>query len=181
MLRYFAVLAILAFGLNSTFGQILHGSLTGSVRDASGAAMPGVRTVLKNSATGQNRETSTDESGAYAFSTLLPGIYEVTLSKEGFKTQRESGLNVVINNVKRADAVLQVGAVGESVTVEASAATLQTDRAEVRSEVTSKELLNVPVPPGRNYQGLFVTIPGFSPPRTRTRCRPTLRGRCSSM
>jgi hypothetical protein len=165
MLRYFAVLVILAFGLNSTFGQILHGSLTGSVRDASGAAMPGVRTVLKNSATGQSREISTDESGSYSFSTLLPGLYEVTLSKEGFKTQRESGLNVVINNVTRADAVLQVGAVGESVTVEASVATLQTDRAEVRAEVTSKELLNVPVPPGRNYQGLFVTIPGFSPPR----------------
>ena len=76
MLRYFAVVVMLAFGVNSAFGQILHGSLTGSVRDASGAAMPGVRTVLKNSATGQSREISTDASGAYSFSTLLKYVLD---------------------------------------------------------------------------------------------------------
>jgi len=147
------------------YAQILHGSLTGNVRDQSGASIPGVRVVLLNSETGQTRDTITNENGAYGFATLLPGTYEITLTKEGFKVQKEQRLNVAINTVTRADTALQVGAVGESVTIEASAATLQTDRAEVRAEVTSRELLNVPVPPGRNYQGLFVTIPGFSPPR----------------
>jgi len=164
MRLYFSLMCLLAF---ASFGhaQILHGSLTGNVRDASGAAVPGVRVVLQNSETGQTRDTTTNESGTYNFATLLPGSYDLTLTKDGFKVQKEQGLNIVINNVTRADVALQIGAVGESVTIEASAATLQTDRAEVRAEVTSKELLNVPVPPGRNYQGLFVTIPGFSPPR----------------
>jgi hypothetical protein len=149
----------------SYYSQILHGSLTGIVRDSSGASIPGVSVLLKNSETGQTRASTTDETGTFSFATLLPGSYEITLTKAGFKVQTEQGLNVAINTVTRADATLQVGAVGESVTIEASVATLQTDRAEVRAEVTSKELLNVPVPPGRNYQGLFVTIPGFSPPR----------------
>lgn len=165
MRRLFLVLLCLMALASLGYAQILHGSITGNVRDPSGAAIPGVRVVLQNSETGQTRETATNESGTYNFSTLLPGTYEVTLTKEGFKLQKEQGLNVAINTVTRADAAMQVGAVGESVTIEASAATLQTDRAEVRAEVTTKELLNVPVPPGRNYQGLFVTIPGFSPPR----------------
>jgi len=95
----------------------------------------------------------------------LPGTYDLTLSREGFKTQTEQGVVVVVNNVARRDSMLQVGQVSDSVTVEASAATLQTDRAEIRAEVTTKELLNVPTPPGRNYQNLFITVPGFSPPR----------------
>ena len=165
-MRRLSIAFLLLFALASiSYAQILHGSLVGNVRDQSGASVPGVRVALRNSETGQTRDTTTNETGAYSFSTLLPGSYDITLTKDGFKVQKEQGLNVAINTVTRADAALQVGAVGESVTIEASAATLQTDRAEVRAEVTSKELLNVPVPPGRNYQGLFVTIPGFSPPR----------------
>jgi TonB dependent receptor len=59
---------------------------------------------------------------------------------------------------------LQIGALAETVNVEASAQLLQTDRAEVRAELNSKELTDLPVPVGRNYQNLFKTIPGFTPP-----------------
>ncbi len=160
----FALVCALASTV-SAHAQILYGSLVGSVHDSSGFAMPSVKLVLKNTETGQTREGQSNASGAFSFPTLLPGPYELTLSREGFKTQREQGIVIVVNNVARLDAVLQVGQLTESVTIEASAATLQTDRAEVRAEVTSRELLNVPTPPGRNYQNLFVTIPGFSPPR----------------
>jgi hypothetical protein len=157
--------ALLHFGSAPSFAQILYGSLVGNVKDSTGAAMPGVKLALRNTDTGQARETFSDANGGYSFPTLLPGNYELTLSKEGFKTQREQGIVVVVNNVARRDASLQVGAVSDSVTIEASVATLQTDRAEIRAEVTSRELLNVPTPPGRNYQNLFITVPGFSPPR----------------
>ncbi len=158
------LLSILIWAVRSD-AQILHGSLVGNVRDASGAVMPGAQLLLKNSDTGQVREGTSDANGSFSFATLLPGTYELTLSKMGFKTQREQGIVIVVNNVARRDASMQVGQVSDSVTVEATAATLQTDRAEIRAEVTTKELLNVPTPPGRNYQNLFVTIPGFSPPR----------------
>jgi hypothetical protein len=167
--RYLAAFAAAVFSLVfspvAVNAQILYGSIVGSARDASGAAVPRAGVTLLNLQTGQSRATETNETGGYAFNTLQPGSYEITFTKEGFRAQRESGVTVTINTVTRVDVALQIGAVSESVTVEASAATLQTDRAEVRAEVTSKELLNVPVPAGRNYQNLFVTIPGFSPPR----------------
>jgi hypothetical protein len=68
---------------------------------------------------------------------------------------------VSANNTVRADVTLHVGAVAESVTVSGAAALLQTDRAEVRAEVTTEQFDNLPMSIGRNYQTLFVTLPGF--------------------
>ena len=80
---------------------------------------------------------------------------------------KRTGVTVSINTVSRIDLVMEVGAVTETVNVSASAAMLQTDRAEVRAEITTKTLSNLPVPPGRNYQGLFILLPGFTPPENR--------------
>jgi hypothetical protein len=89
------------------------------------------------------------------------------VTKTGFRPVKRSGVNVSINNITRIDAVLEVGGIAETVDVSASATVLQTDRAEVRAEITTRTLSNLPVPPGRNYQGLFVLIPGFTPPENR--------------
>src|SRR5439155_5435454 len=64
----------------------------------------------------------------------------------------------------RVDATLAVGGVSESVSVTSESAALQTDRAEVRSEVTATQLANLPTPLGRSYENLLVTVPGLSPP-----------------
>jgi hypothetical protein len=149
----------------SASAQILYGSLVGNVKDATQAAIAGARVTAANTQTAQSRSTVTSGDGTYSFPTLLPGSYDVTVEKEGFRVQRRQAVSVTINTVSRADMQLEIGAVTESVTVAADAALLQTDRSEVRAEVTSRQLENLPVPAGRNYQGLFVTIPGFSPPR----------------
>jgi hypothetical protein len=74
-------------------------------------------------------------------------------------------LLVTINSVSRVDVSLKVGEITESVNVSAEAAALQTDRSEVRSEISGKEMVNLPVPLGRNYQQLFRTLAGFAPPQ----------------
>ena len=165
MQKSMMVVLCLCLSAASLHAQVLYGSLVGNVRDASQAAVPAAQVTATNAQTGQSRSSLTGEDGTYSFPTMLPGSYDVTIAKEGFRSQRRQGITVTINNVTRADIELEVGTVSESVTVEAGIVSLQTDRAEVRAEVTAKELQNVPVPPGRNYQGLFVTIPGFSPPR----------------
>jgi hypothetical protein len=66
----------------------------------------------------------------------------------------------------RIDASLIIGAARESVEVTGRTALLQTEGAEVRSEFTAKSLSNLPLPPGRNYELLFIAIPGFTPPAT---------------
>ncbi len=69
-----------------------------------------------------------------------------------------------LNNVTRVDAALQVGQLSENVTVSAESPMLQTDRAEVRSELKARELVNLPVSLNRNYQYMFRVLPGFTPP-----------------
>jgi hypothetical protein len=144
--------------------QVLYGSIVGNVHDQSDAPVPGAAVSIVSRETGQSRQTTTGDAGAYAFSTIPTGSYEVKVVKEGFTSITQRDVMVTINNVTRIDLHLQVGAVTESVIVTAQAAALQTDRPEVRSEVTSKTLESLPVPPGRNYQQVFRTLPGFAPP-----------------
>ncbi len=145
--------------------QILYGSVVGNVKDPSDAPVPGAVVSVVSRATNLGRETTTNEVGAYSLPTLPPGGYDVKVVKEGFQTFKRTGVEVAVDAVTRVDVGLQVGSVTESVVVAASAATLQTDRAEVRAELGSKTLQNAPLAIGRNYQQMFLTIPGMNPPQ----------------
>ncbi len=145
--------------------QVLYGSIVGNVRDASDAVVVGARVVITHTETKQSREETTNVMGGYSFPTLPPGTYDLRVSKEGFTTYSQTGVAVTVNNVSRVDVRLNVGAVTESVTVTGLAAALQTDRAEVRTEMGSTQVEALPTSLGRNYQQLLVMVPGFSPPR----------------
>ena len=146
-------------------GQLIQGGIDGLVTDTTDAAIIGAEVTILNEETGATRTGSTGAAGNYSFPTVSTGTYTVTVRSDGFQTFTTTGAIVSQNNVTRVNASLEVGQVTEVVTVEANAATLQTDRAEVRQEVTETTLRNVPVPLGRNYQMLFLTLPGFSPPQ----------------
>jgi len=158
-----ALLATLAY--ERAEAQVLYGSIVGNVTDPSDAPVPGATVTVTHIATGAIRTATTGVAGGYSFPTLTTGTYEVKVTKEGFQAFTQSEVAVTINTVTRVDVALRVGAVTETVTVAAGAALLQTDRAEVRAEVSSQTLENLPVPPGRNYQHLLTTIPGFAQPR----------------
>ena len=147
-------------------GQSVYGTVSGSVTDSTGAAVVGARVVAVNPDTRLTRETLTNSAGVYTLPTLLPGSYTVTIEAAGFQRYARTGVVVTVQTVTRVDVRLAVGNVNESVTVSADAAMLQTDRADVHSEVTGQILNNAPVPIGRNYQMLFVTVPGVSPPQS---------------
>lgn len=169
MLRASGALLGLAVFLSQalpSYAQILYGSLVGSVSDASGAIIPGATVTIKNRETGATRSAVTNADGGYSIPTIQAGVYEVEVKKDGFRTARQENVEVSQNSVARFDVKLTVGQVSESVTIEANAALLQTDRAEVRQEITAKTLTELPVANGRNYQALFVTIPGIAPPTT---------------
>jgi Carboxypeptidase regulatory-like domain/TonB dependent receptor-like, beta-barrel len=159
-------LALAALCLTPTFvsAQVLYGSLVGNVADETGAAVPGATVTITHVETGTSRDAVTDATGAYRFGTLQPGTYTVTVKLTGFRTFTRTGVPVTLNNVSRVDAALQVGQLSESVTVSGERPLLQTDRAEVRSELKAQELVNLPVSINRNYQYLFRVLPGFTPP-----------------
>jgi hypothetical protein len=159
-------LAVVAAALTpqAAEAQVLYGSIVGRVIDASNAVVPGATVRVTNKATSQARTGMTDESGNFSFPTLPGGIYEVVFSKEGFQAYTVGDVAVAVDQVVRVDATLRLGAVTETIQVTAESAALQTDRAEVRAEVVAKQLQDLPVPIGRNYQNLFIMVPGITPP-----------------
>lgn len=156
--------ALTCLSLSRADAQVLYGSMVGNVVDNNGAAVPSATVKITNKATNQSRDAVTNAEGAYTFSTVQTGIYDITVSKTGFKTYTRSNIEVTLNNVTRTQISLEVGQVSETISVTADAVLLQTDRAEVRAELTSQKLLNLPIPPGRNYQQLFRSLPGITPP-----------------
>ena len=162
---FLAALCLAASWQQSASAQVLYGSIVGTVNDASGAAVPDAVITVTNKQTGQTRNANTNDSGGYSFVAVQPGTYEVKVAKTGFRGLTEPSIEVTANSSARVDMALQVGNVNESITVEASGATLQTDSATVKAEMSGKTLKDLPVPVGRNYQMVLVTIPGFSPPQ----------------
>ena len=150
----------------TAWSQVLYGSIVGNVRDATGAAVPGAVVTITSKETNQVRTTTTNDEGGYSVPTVQSGTYEVKATKEGFRPMVEGNVPVTINNVSRVDFTMQVGSVSETIEVSSQAQALQTDRAEVRAEITTKTLTDIPVPGQRNYQALFITIPGITPPAT---------------
>jgi outer membrane receptor protein involved in Fe transport len=143
--------------------QVLYGSIVGAVVDQSDAVVPYAVVTITNTATGLGRETRTDAAGRYSFVNVLPGVYDLKISAEGFRTVSRSDVTVTINTVTRVDMRLEVGAVTEQITVAASAAALQTEKADVRSEITSTEIANLPLANYRNFQSLVNLVPGATP------------------
>ena len=160
------ILGLAVFAPRAARGQFLQGTLDGNVTDPSQAALVDAKVVVKEQATGFVRDTVTNTAGAYTLPNLPPGTYTVTINSSGFQPYTRTGVVVTVQTTTRVDAALTVGGVSENVTVSAEAAVLQTDRADVRFEIGGQSLNNLPVPIGRNYQMLFVTLPGVSPPQS---------------
>jgi outer membrane receptor protein involved in Fe transport len=146
------------------FAQVRYGSIVVEVTDQSGGAVPGADVSVTQTGTSLTRSAVSNETGIATLPTLPPGAYSVKVSLTGFKEFVTSGVNVSEDSVVRVGSILEVGQISDTVTVSAGIAVLQTDRADVRTEIPSTQLENVPVPIGRNYQSLFVTVPGISPP-----------------
>lgn len=157
--------AMLALGslVSTANAQALYGSIVGNVTDPQGAVLPGVTVTITNTGTSLKLDTTTDETGSYVFRNLPPGTYDMTLSVKGFKEMRQSAIIVTAGNPKRVDASLQIGGTTESVTVTADAATLKTEKADLNTELNSKQVLSLPLNQYRNYQTLLNLVPGATP------------------
>ncbi|MBI1761451.1 MAG: TonB-dependent receptor [Acidobacteria bacterium] len=160
VLAAFLALGSLAGAANA---QALYGSIVGNVTDPQGAALPGVAVTITNIGTGLKVETTTDETGSYIFRNLPTGIYNMTLSGKGFKQLQQSDISVTAGNPKRLDVALQIGTTQETVTVEADAATLKTEKSDLNTELNSVQVTSLPLNQYRNYQTLINLVPGATP------------------
>src|SRR5437879_1467437 len=119
--------------------QVLYGSIVGNVKDSTGATVPDAVVSIVQVETKRARQTTTNEAGGYTFATIPSGTYILKVSKEGFSPFTENQVPVTINSVTRVDVTLKIGSVSQAVEVTAETALLQTDRSEVRAELTGLE------------------------------------------
>jgi hypothetical protein len=143
--------------------QVLYGSVIGTIADQSGAGLPKAHVLVTNRATGVQRETEADENGHYRVTDLPPGEYDLKVTAGGFKPLTQTSLRIGANTVAIADASLQVGALSDQITVEASAVMLQTEKSDVHTQLTEKAILDMPLNQYRNYQTLINLVPGATP------------------
>ncbi|MBM3786929.1 MAG: hypothetical protein FJW30_21435 [Acidobacteria bacterium] len=165
MTRIFALFLCVCLTVLPSAAQVLYGSLTGTVLDSGGAVVPGASISVRNTGTAQELTATTNEVGSYTFSSLVAGTYDLTITANGFRPVTRRGLPITVNTVRREDAKLEIGQVTETVLVEAGQVTLQTDKADLHTELGSKEVLNLPLPRYRNYQSLINLVPGATPAR----------------
>ncbi len=154
----------LALGLTApALAQILYGSVVGVVKDPQGAMIPGVTVTITNKETGLTRETVTDTQGAYTVTNVPPGPYDVKVSLQGFREFVRSNVPVTIGNISRVDVTLEVGTLTETVTVASESSLLQTDKADISTELKAEAITQMPLNRFRNYQALVNLVPGTMP------------------
>jgi len=160
-LRSVFLCLVLLLAFHPALGQVLYGSLTGTVTDSSQAVVPGAIVQAVSLTTGAVKETTANDTGIYVFADLQPGIYKISVVAAAFGTITAE-VSVEANRVRRFDATLKVAQVSESVIVSSGAEALQTDRADINLNVTARQISNLPVTGsmGRNYQSLMTIIPG---------------------
>jgi hypothetical protein len=136
-------------------------AIAGTVKDASGAVLPGV-TVEASSPVliEKSRSAVTDGSGQYRIIDLRPGIYKVTFTLQGFSTVIRDGVDLPATFTANIDADLKVGALEESITVSGQTPLVDVQSA-TQQQVLSRELLEA-VPTGRNLWGVGATLSGVS-------------------
>lgn len=145
--------------------QLLQGTINGYVTDPSQAVVVGATVTAKNESTNISRSTVTNSQGEYTFPTLAPGTYTLTVKRSGFQTYAKTGIVLNANEITRTDIVMAVGQVSETVSVSAEALALQADRADVVTDIPSKDMANLPLPLGNNFQQqIAVVVPGVSLP-----------------
>src|SRR4051812_20113738 len=145
--------------------QVLYGSIVGTVTDPSSAVIANAQIKAVNPATGETRETTTDDAGHFTLSNLIPGSYDIRISAPSFRTYTRTGVAASVNTVSRVDVQLEVGGTNQEVTVAANAAMLQTDKSDLHTDLTTQEVSNLPLPAYRNYQSLYSLVPGATPPQ----------------
>ena len=135
------------------------GTVLGSIKDSSGAIIPGSRVVLRNTAQDTVTERTSNAAGEFEFPSVLPGNYTLTTEHAGFKTTATAPFSVTVSARQRVDLVLAIGQADQSITVTDAASLLETDSSDRGEVVAAREIVNLPLN-GRDPSDLALLVPG---------------------
>jgi hypothetical protein len=145
---------------SAVFAQTITGSMSGSLRDGSGLAVPGASVTITHVATATQRAAKTNEQGDFVFNSVSPGEYQVVVQAAGFKTFEKQEVHLTASErLSLGDIVLEVGSQAEKITIVADAAVVQTTSSERSAVITTSQmegLLNL----GRSPLAVLTLVPG---------------------
>jgi len=153
------LLISLALCPKSLTAQQVFGSIYGTVTDPTGAGVPNTKVTITDQEKGTVFDVTTNESGNYTKDRLIPGVYTVEVESTGFRKAVSKDVRVSVDQGSRLDIALQVGNVSEQIEVTAAAPLLQSDRADVATTFTSRQLTDLPNF-DRNVQSYLLLTPG---------------------
>ena len=158
--RLFLLPLILFFACIAGHAQ-QNSTITGTVLDKEGAAIPGAEVSLTEIGTGYTSKSESNASGYFAFNGLNVGTYDLKVSAKGFQTSVSKGLVVNVSQTLRVDTNLTVGNVDQTVTVEADALAVQTDSNVVSTLVSADQISEIATE-NRNFSALVALGLGVS-------------------
>src|SRR5450755_4231131 len=134
-------------------------SIEGTVTDTSGAVVAGAQVVLSNQDTAISQTSTSNDTGVYRFPGLGPGNYTLTTTKAGFETFKQQNITLAAEETRTVRLTLKIGQTQEVVTVTTEAAAVQLVESKISSDITSKEISQLPLS-GRNVFNLVSQTPG---------------------
>ncbi len=154
-----AIVGLIALGTCLVSAQGSTGTISGVVRDISGAVIPGVMVTAKHTESGLTRTALTNETGAYSVQFLPVGAYEITAELAGFKQQVRRGINLVVGQEAVVNVTLEVGTVSETITVTGEAPIVNTTLSSTTGLVNESQIKDLPLN-GRGFDQLMAVAPG---------------------
>ena len=157
-----AVLLVMSVGLLfsiPSMAQVSGGSLSGTITDASGGAIPRAQIVIENVATGVTRTITTNDKGFYDAPNLLAGDYRVTVSATGFSTQEKTGITLNVGAERTLELTMQIGTVLSKLLVSSEAPLVDLVRSDIGATVNGITVRELPLN-GRSWTDLAALQPG---------------------
>jgi hypothetical protein len=157
----FRITLVLLGLAGATGAQETTGSIAGVVTDATGAVVPGVKITVQHTGTAASYSGATNQLGTYHLRSLPVGTYRLTAEAPGFRRFEASDIRVQVNEVSRVDVTMQVGQITESVEVQASVVTVNTEDATLRTVIDQRRVADLPLN-GRNPTQLMRLVAGVA-------------------
>jgi Carboxypeptidase regulatory-like domain len=155
-----ASLTLVALSLSSClWGQVVGASVAGTVRDEFGAPVAGASIIVRNVETGRERSLSSDAGGRYSTPLVPVGRCEIAASKENFKSQTKTGIELLVGQQTTVDFTLALGDIQQTITVEESVAPVELTTEPTWGLVSERQVKDLPLN-GRSFDGLITLNPG---------------------
>src|ERR1700730_15793930 len=155
----FVIVAINILGTGQAYAQVAGATLTGTVKDSSGAVIPNAQVAITDTATGVTRTVSPGSAGLYTAPNLLPGTYEIRVTATGFSTRLQKGVTLTVGLEQVLDFTMQVGQITQTVEVTTEAPTVELTSSELGATVSSTTVRELPLN-GRSWTDLANLQPG---------------------